>query len=106
VALLAALGRTEGAAAKGFRTKRVVSAASTPLPATTDTTVSASTGCNGGKLLSCGYIVNGQASELLNAMVTLAGPLSTFTCAASLYRTDGTGATAGGRIQAVALCRV
>jgi hypothetical protein len=106
VALLAALGRTDGAAAKGFQTKQVVSDASAPLAATTSAATNTSVTCNGGKLLSCGYIVNGGASDLLNAMVVLSGPVDKTTCGAALFRTDGTGATAGGTIRAVALCRI
>jgi hypothetical protein len=107
VALLAALGKADSTAAKGFRTKRVDSDPAGPLETTAGDRLDAFADCNGGKLLSCGYLVGGQAAELVNTMVTFAGPVLNRTgCDAALVRTASAGSTAGATITAVALCRV
>jgi hypothetical protein len=106
VALLAALGLGDSTAAAGFRTKRVVSEASAPLGAAAESFVNTFANCNGGKLLSCGHIVDGDAEQLVNAMVIFAAPVEDRTaCGAALFRTASAGAAAGATITAVALCR-
>ena len=105
VALLASLGVVDGASAR-FQTKRVVSAASAPLGTDAGAVANAFAECGGGKLLSCGYIVGGQPGELVNTIVTCAGPTDDRRqCAALLFRTAEVGASAGATIKAVALCR-
>jgi hypothetical protein len=108
VALLALLGRTDTTSARRrFGTKRVVSDPSTPLPTTAGGLTNTFADCGGTrKPISCGFIVGGNASQLVNALVTFAAPIQDETqCGAALFRTAA-GATEGATIQAVAVCRV
>jgi hypothetical protein len=95
-----------GPAAPPLQTRVEFSTNSSPLPTAQGSTVEATANCGGaGKVVSCGYQVNGDTEQLLDVIVEFVKPDNTrSTCVASLRRVLTNSSTAGATIQAVAIC--
>jgi hypothetical protein len=98
--------KKKGSRGSGFATRLEFSEFSDPLPVETGSQVVASVDCGGpGRVVSCGYQINGVGPLLVNTAITVVEPNGDLSsCAASLQRASDVGATAGAQIQAVAIC--
>jgi hypothetical protein len=92
------------------RVTRIVDGAlSAPLEATAGSFASSVAECGPGKVVSCGFLVNATAEQLVNVVVIGARVIDGIqenlsACEAALQRAAGAGSTAGAKISAIATC--